>query len=49
MIQQYSCALICAGVFAITSAILKFTWYNNLEPAAKSAKAIEVLRGSATD
>ena len=32
VIQQYSRALICGAVFVVTSAILKFTWYDNLEP-----------------
>jgi Na+/proline symporter len=49
VIQQYSKALLCAGVFAATSLILKFTWYNNLEPEEKPAKAPATLPGPATD
>jgi hypothetical protein len=45
VIQQYSRALICGGVFAVTSMILKFTWYDNPEPAEKPAKATEILPG----
>ena len=32
VIQHYPKALLCGAVFAVTSLILKFTWYNNLEP-----------------
>lgn len=49
VIQQYSRALLCGGVFAATSVILKFTWYNNLEPEAKPAKTLDILPGPATD
>ncbi len=44
MIQQYTRALLCGGVFVVTSAILKFTWYDNLEPENRVLTA-----GTATD
>jgi Na+/proline symporter len=47
VIQQYSKALLCGVVFAVTSVVLKFTWYDNLEPAARPAKALHVLPGPA--
>lgn len=49
VIQQYGRALICGGIFVVTSAILKFTWYDNLEPAEKAAKTVEILPGPATN
>jgi len=49
VIQQYTRALICGVVFVVTSAILKFTWYDNLEPAEKPAKALQIHPGPATD
>ena len=32
VIQQWSKTLVCLGVFAVTSVILKFTWYDRLGP-----------------
>ena len=49
VIQQPRKMWLCAAVFAVTSAILKFTWYDNLEPAEKPAKALEILPSPATD
>jgi len=49
VIQQYSRAMICGVVFAVTSAILKLTWYNHLEPAEKPAKALDIVPGPETD
>lgn len=45
VIQQYTRALICGGVFVVTSAILKFTWYDNLE----SSESQVLNTGPATD
>jgi hypothetical protein len=32
VIQQWNKMLVCLGVFAVTSAVLKFTWYDRLGP-----------------
>ena len=32
VIQHYPKALVCGAVFLVTSTVLKFTWYDNLEP-----------------
>ncbi len=52
VIRQYGRTLICFAVFAVTSAILKFTWYNNLEPAESAVRhpagALDIAPGSAT-
>ena len=39
VIQHYSKALLCGGVFVVTSMILKFTWYDNLEPEESKASS----------
>ena len=49
VIQQYGRMLLCAAVFVVTSAILKFTWYDNLEPAEIPSKAIDLVPGPATN
>jgi hypothetical protein len=49
VIQHYPKALLCGGVFAVTSLILKCTWYNHLEPAKKPAKTAEILPNPAAD
>jgi SSS family solute:Na+ symporter len=50
VIQQYGRMLICAAVFVVTSAILKFTWYDKLEPAVsavpQAGKVIDVAPGT---
>jgi len=33
VIQQPRKMWLCAAIFVVTSAILKFTWYDKLEPA----------------
>jgi SSS family solute:Na+ symporter len=52
VIRQYGKTLICAAVFVVTSAILKFTWYDNLEPAESTVrrpdKSLDVVPGPAT-
>jgi hypothetical protein len=52
VIQQPRKMWLCIAVFVVTSAILKFTWYDKLEPAMspvpQTGKAIEVAPGSAT-
>ncbi len=52
VIQQYGRTLICAAVFVVTSAILKLTWYDRLEPAEgtipQSGKVMDVAPGPAT-
>jgi hypothetical protein len=32
VIQQWHKMLVCLGVFAVTSVVLKFTWYDRLGP-----------------
>jgi len=49
VIQQYSRAIIGAAVFAVTSLILKFTWYNHLEPAEKPTEAMEIAPSPVAD
>jgi Na+/proline symporter len=52
VIQQLRKMWLCVAVFVVTSAILKFTWYDKLEPAEsaipRTGKAIEVAPGPAT-
>jgi hypothetical protein len=49
VIQQLRDMWLCVAVFVVTSAIVKFTWYDKLEPARKPAKALEILPSPATD
>jgi len=52
VIQQPRKMWLCAAVFAVTSAILKFTWYDKLEPAVspvpQTGKMTEVAPNPAT-
>ena len=52
VIQQFGKMLICAAVFLATSTILKFTWYDKLEPAEgivpQTGKVTEVAPSPAT-
>ncbi len=51
VIRQFGKALICLIVFSATSVILKFTWYDNLEPAESEVlprdKAADLAAGPA--
>jgi Na+/proline symporter len=51
VIQQPRKMWLCAAVFAVTSAILKFTWYDKLEPAVsqvlQTGKVTKVAPGPA--
>ena len=39
VIQQSRKMWLCVAVFVVTSAILKFTWYDRLEPAVSPGRA----------
>jgi hypothetical protein len=48
VIQQPRKMWTCVVVFVVTSAILKFTWYDKLEPAEKPTRASSILPSPAT-